>query len=435
MKFAGFEFDQARGELRFADRHIPLQDQLLKLFGLLLENPGEVVSRERIRLRLWGETHGNHEDRINTAVRKLRKALRHHAGDDAVCITTSASEGYRLVLPKQPARQDVAPDPVGRDAFLTGTFLFSQRNPTSLLAARQHFELACERNPEFALAHARLSRTCRFLTIFEMDAPGPLWQQAEKHAHRAVQLDPQLSEAHSAVACVLARYRWQWSDGCVAYEQALLLNPDDVETLCDYGVTLLAMGRLEEGVTHLDRVLTLDPRYAVGRVTVALSWMMQGRQEEAMAMLTGMTEAMPEFLTAWIYLAVEQLNRGDWAEAERSCRHLLELAPGLPTFLGLLSQAEAGLGRPEQVVALVARMEALRDTRYVSPTALAMVYLAAGETGAACRVLQRVVTERDANFALYRRMRCFDQIRETSEFLRTLAAMHLTQQAVPMLTS
>jgi DNA-binding winged helix-turn-helix (wHTH) protein/Tfp pilus assembly protein PilF len=435
MKFAGFELDPERGELSFQGQSVPLQKQLLTLLALLLDHPGEVVSRERIRLRLWGEAHGSHDHRINTAVRKLRKALQLYAGEDAVCITTSAGEGYRLVLPKQRTQQDAAPDPMGRDAFLTGTFLFSQRNPTSLVAAKQQFEIACERNPEFALAHARLSRTCRFLTIFETDVPAPLWQQAEQHAHRAVQLDPQLSEAHSAVACVLARYRWQWQAGCVAYEQALRLNPDDVETLCDYGVALLAMGRLDEGVTHLDRVLTLDPRHAVGRATVALGWMLQGRQDDAIAMLTGMTAAMPEFLTAWIYLAVDQLNRGDWAEAERSCRHLLERAPGLPTFLGLLSQAEAGQGRRSEVEALVARMDVLRATRYVSPTALAMVYLAAGKAGAACRAIQRVVEERDANFALYRRMRCFDQIRESSEFLGTLEAMQLTRQAVPMLPS
>lgn len=428
MKFAGFELDMERGELRFEGQAVPLQEQQRKLLALLLHQPGALVSREQIRLALWGRAQGDHEHRINTAVRKLRKALSDYVSEQELSIVTSSGEGYRLLLPRQRTLQQVAPDAVGYDAFLNGRFLFAQRNPVSLLKAKEAFELACERNPEFALAHASLSRTCRFLTIFEMADPGPLWQQAEKHAHLAVQLDPQLSEAHSAVACVLARYRWLWNEGSKAYQRALSLNPDDVETLCDYGVALLAMGCFQEGTAQLDRVLTLDPRYAVGRATVALGWMMQGRKDEAVAMLTGMTEAMPDFLTAWIYLGIEQLNQGNWIEAERCCRRMLELAPGLPTFLGLLSHAERGLGRMDQVSELAAQLEEVREKRYVSPTARAMILLAAGKTKAAREAVAQTVTERDANFVLYRRMRLFDPIRPTQDFRQALQAMRLTER-------
>jgi Flp pilus assembly protein TadD len=172
-------------------------------------------------------------------------------------------------------------------------------------------------------------------------------------------------------------------------------------------------------------VLGLDPRYAVGRATAALGWMMQGRQKEAVAMLTGMTEAMPGFLTPWIYLGIEQLNMERWQEAETSFRRTLTLAPENPTFVSLLAQAQAGQHRRKEAAASFGKLMALKATRYVSPTASALAAMAAGETEGALLAVEGVVTERDANFSLFRKMRAFDPIRQRPEFLATLAAMGL----------
>jgi DNA-binding winged helix-turn-helix (wHTH) protein/tetratricopeptide (TPR) repeat protein len=554
-KFAGFEFDRQRGILRYSGENVPLQEQPLTLLKLLLERPGEIVDRQRIRRELWGGAHVDFEHGINTAVRKLRRALESR-GASGISIATSVGRGYRILIPEdapspaalsaarlglrvysgqrdtdtgqhlllledelasrlseatgyevsvgdplpdetlalevfaadwmdegrmsaelmdrssgvslwsaigavfpgevlmmlsrlvievaialekrpdQPSSQSLnapqttslaspADDKEGREAFLTGRFLFAQRNPKALLAAKDQFELACERCPEFALAHASLSRTCRFLTIFEVSDPMPLWEQAERHAIRAVELDSRCSEAQSSLACILARYRWRWLDGCVAYEKALRLNPEDQETLCDYGVALLAMGEFNEAVRCLDRVLVLDPRFAVGRATVALGWIMQGQRAKGVELLTQMTETMPDFLTSWIYLGIDHLNSERWQQAQTSFRRALNLAPENPSLLSLLAQSLAGEGHTVDTTALVDELHALGSHRYISPTARALGALAVGNPSDALVAISCAVPERDANFALYRRLRAFDPIRKSREFQATLAAMHL----------
>ncbi len=70
----------------------------MRLLDLILERPGVVVSREHIREVLWKQKHGDHEHDINTAVRKLRAALK-PAIATGLRIATSAGEGYRLSLP------------------------------------------------------------------------------------------------------------------------------------------------------------------------------------------------------------------------------------------------------------------------------------------------------------------------------------------------
>jgi tetratricopeptide (TPR) repeat protein len=315
--------------------------------------------------------------------------------------------------------------PEAYEAYLSGRFLFSQRNPQALLEARRQFKQACELSPRFAPAHASLSRTCRFLTIFEMSDPGPMWEEAELYARRAVELDGLLSESQSSLACVLARYRWRWLEGCVAYEEALRLNPSDPETYCDYGVTLLAMGELNEGARCLERALRLDPRYAIARATVGMSRLMAGQQKEGIEMLTQMTEAMPDFLSGWIYLGIGALNAHEPSRAVTAFERTLAIAGEQPTLMSLLAQAYSMQGQSAAAAAAVSKVWEQVGRRYVSPTALAIAAIAVQDCAGALREIAKVVTERDANFALYRKMRLFDAVRHQPEFLQTLVTMGL----------
>src|SRR5215469_13298623 len=97
LRFGPFELDRRRGELRKEGRRIRLQEQPFQILRMLLESPGEVVSREEIRNRLWpDETVVEFDLSINAAVRRLRDALRDSA-DNPRYIKTLARQGYRFI--------------------------------------------------------------------------------------------------------------------------------------------------------------------------------------------------------------------------------------------------------------------------------------------------------------------------------------------------
>lgn len=103
LRFGIFELDLAAAELRKNGVRIRLQDQPLQVLALLLERPGEIVSREDLRQKLWpADTFVDFDHSLNTAVNKLREAL----GDSASSprfVETLARRGYRFVAPVQPA--------------------------------------------------------------------------------------------------------------------------------------------------------------------------------------------------------------------------------------------------------------------------------------------------------------------------------------------
>jgi cholera toxin transcriptional activator len=101
FRFGVFEADPATGELRKQGRRVPLQGQPFDILMMLLEQPGEVVSRTQIQQRLWPDgTFVDFDHSLNTAINKIRDVL----GDSASSpryIETLARRGYRFIAPVQ----------------------------------------------------------------------------------------------------------------------------------------------------------------------------------------------------------------------------------------------------------------------------------------------------------------------------------------------
>ena len=99
VRFGLFELDARSGELRRSGVLVSLQDQPLKLLQCLLERPGELVTRDELRGRLWpGDTFVDFDQGLNAAVRRLREALSDSA-DAPRFIQTLPRRGYRFIAP------------------------------------------------------------------------------------------------------------------------------------------------------------------------------------------------------------------------------------------------------------------------------------------------------------------------------------------------
>ena len=99
VRFGIFEVDLAAGELRKSGVRIRLQEQPFQALVMLLDRPGEVVTRDELRRALWEEnTFVDFEHSLNAAVKRLRAALNDSA-DHPLYIETLARRGYRFIAP------------------------------------------------------------------------------------------------------------------------------------------------------------------------------------------------------------------------------------------------------------------------------------------------------------------------------------------------
>src|SRR5580704_13953352 len=109
VRFGTFEVSLQSGEVRKAGLRIRVQQQPMKLLEILLEHPGEVVTREELRSRVWAdESFGDFDQAVNIAIAKLRSAL----GDSAEnprFIETLPKRGYRFIADVSVVDADVRP--------------------------------------------------------------------------------------------------------------------------------------------------------------------------------------------------------------------------------------------------------------------------------------------------------------------------------------
>ena len=110
-RFGVFELDLSAGELRKNGAKLRLQGQPFQVLALLLERPGEVVTRQDLQQKLWpSDTFVDFDHSLNTAINKVREAL----GDSASSpryVETLARRGYRFIAPVRTEQPAAPPEP------------------------------------------------------------------------------------------------------------------------------------------------------------------------------------------------------------------------------------------------------------------------------------------------------------------------------------
>lgn len=144
VRFGPFQIDQQRQEVTRGGSRLKLQGKVYQILLILLERPGEVVTREELRSRLWpADTHVNYDANVNTAVNKLRQALG-DSSDNPVYIETIPRKGYCLLAqpevsdrPKnsQSPQTEISGDVGGESYRLLGGLKFSQSDLWIVLSA------------------------------------------------------------------------------------------------------------------------------------------------------------------------------------------------------------------------------------------------------------------------------------------------------------
>ena len=112
VQFGTFEIDLQTGELRKAGQKLKFSGQPFQVLAILLERPGEVVTREELQKRLWPDTFVDVDHNLNTAINKIREVL----GDSAEnprFVETFPRRGYRFIAPLDNAGNGAEPATIG----------------------------------------------------------------------------------------------------------------------------------------------------------------------------------------------------------------------------------------------------------------------------------------------------------------------------------
>jgi serine/threonine protein kinase/tetratricopeptide (TPR) repeat protein len=238
-------------------------------------------------------------------------------------IAWQISEALRLKLTgaqKKKLRRRARVDPEAYKEYLRGRHFFNTWTPDGFRRALEHFERAIDLDATYAPAYAGLGDTIGCMSYYGMVPPGDGFPRAEAAAQRAIALEPDLAEAHGALALGNLFHKWSWPEAERAFLKSIELNPALASVRAFHALMLSTASRHEEAIAEARTARQLDPLSPLVNMSVGWTLFMSGRCEEAVSELrqvrTLMRAEEREEATSVIVVALELLGR--YEEAAQS---------------------------------------------------------------------------------------------------------------------
>ena len=255
---------------------------------------------------VWSETYDRELKDIFALQSEIAGAV---AKQLKVAMLGSNGQTAQLPTAATPSNQNVE----AYNALLQGNFYSNRLTAEDTRKAIGYYEEAIRLDPHYALAYAKLTSMAQNLgTVFSSNATteGPeAVAKARAAAKRAVDLDPNLAEAHSAQAGILRTVDLRFDEAEAEYRRALELAPQTAAVTAGLGTLMATLGRLDESVVLLQRAITLDPLRTASVFNLSLSLTALGRYEEAEAALRKAIALQPQGAQNYQRLSVIQILR------------------------------------------------------------------------------------------------------------------------------
>ncbi len=309
-------------------------------------------------------------------------------------------------------------------AYLRGRHQWNKRTREGFLKAIEHFEDAIDRDPLYALAYAGLADAYNMLGYYNSLPPREAYPRAAAASTRALELDPDLAEAHASLGYTRLFFEWNWDGARESFTRAIALDPNYATAHQWYAWYLLVAARMEEMIATMKKALDLDPLSLIINAHMGYAYFWAGRYDEGLAQLQRALSLDPDFALAYWPLGAIHVYRGNGDEAIAAFRSLVTLTAG-SVGLGYLGIAAGHFRRPNVAREALMRLEELRVMRFVSPLDEALCHAGLGEYERAFDLLDRAFVDRVSDLVRLTVLPWPAEMRNDPRFERAVARLNL----------
>jgi TolB-like protein len=351
---------------------------------------------------LWSETYDRkledifaiQDDIANAIVAALKATLAGDEGEKLVTATTDNLEAYTL--------------------YLKGRFAFNKFTEEGLRRSLELYAEALEESPDYARAWAGIADSWMNLAD-DWVAPEEAYGAGKKAAARALELDPELAEANTALGKVYGWYDWEFTRGELALRRAVASNPNYTDAHWALGTLLPAVGRLDEALREMRTAQKLDPLSPTFSQWIARFQLYQRRPADAIEESQRTLELDPEYARGHMTLGLARmLVEGPNAGLE-SLRRSAEVSWS-PSFRAFQAYGLAAAGQEAEARRVLEELESEGRASYVRAEFLAAAYGMLGDRDEAFRQLDTALEQRSAGMIYLHLDPLYDSIRDDPRF-------------------
>ena len=287
--------------------------------------------------------------------------------------------------------------------------------------AIQYFTEATKQDPNFARAYVELSSGYGIMENWGLLSPEESFARMKAYTAKALELDDSLSEAHTELASILASKEWKLEQAEKEFRRAILLHPNSSDAHQRLAFIILGpLGRHQEALSALKEAARLDPLSPIIASNIGDEYQRAGEYPDAERQYRTVLENAPAFAYAHSRLGLVLLKQSRFEEAISEIRRARDLSPDSVSLQADLIHAYFTVGRRDEAEKLLAEVEHRATQEFVSNVDLAMANAAVGRNGEAFDLLEKAIAERSNQLRPNIHEPHFDRIRSDPRFQEIL---------------
>jgi TolB-like protein/Tfp pilus assembly protein PilF len=316
-------------------------------------------------------------------------------------------------------------NPEAYDAYLRGRLYWTNRG--DLHKGIAAYQQAVEKDPNYALAYAGLARAYALLGQVPYDDMAPIdaKPKAREAAEHALQLDPQLGEAHSVLANVSFSYDWDFAAAEHEFQRAFTLNPNDATAHLWFSHYNMMRNHLPVALQENSRTLDLDPASPLFNTVRAEIYYNSRQYDLAINQASHTVEQYPTYWLTYIWLGSAFREKKMYAEALQQFSEARKLSSDHPAILALYGHTLALAGDRAGARKTLADLHLLAQSRYVSSLYFAAIYTGLGEKSTALDWLDKAYRERNDRLLYLNVDPMADPLRSEPRFQKLMKRLNL----------
>jgi TolB-like protein/tetratricopeptide (TPR) repeat protein len=344
------------------------------------------------------------------------------------------AEGMRDgTIPHPQVRRGPTEDLAAYNEYIQGRHQMWKWTPEGIAKARQHFDAALARDPDFALACDGLAELYWYLGFWGFAPSRETDRIGRFYVLRALEIDPTLAETHAVLSGYPKQVQhdrepryFDWPVQRRDAARARRLDAASPQVRLRYALIELVLGRPDAAAAELEEALETDPLSPDLRGWLAFALCSARRYERALEEAHRVVELHPENHLAHAILGFVYMAARKYEDSATALRKAAGLSGGVaPVVLGWLGLSLGLGGRTAEARAMLDRLRAMAGERHVPPTCFAWIHLGLGDIDEAFLWMDRAIDAPDRMMSPIKTYPFLDPIRADPRFALLLRRMNL----------
>lgn len=311
------------------------------------------------------------------------------------------------------------------DLYLKGQYFWNKRTVEGFREAINYFEQAIAKDPNYARAYAGLADSYALIGGYSGSPQAEYIAKARAAALRALELDENLPEAHTALALIVQNYDWDWQTAEKEYRRAIELNPNYATAHHWYAEHLTWRGRFDEALRESERARQLDPLSLIIAADNGATLYFSRQYDRSIEQFRYVLDMEPNFPRAGLIME-DYVQKRMFAEAQ-AFTEKQPWSDAAPWHWATLTYIYGRSGHKAQAQRALEKLLQLNRRQPVDAAALVWAYIGLGNNNQALTWLEKASSQHSNTLVTLKVEPTFDPLRNDPRFQELMRRVGFTQ--------